>query len=478
MNSRNVIEIIKDIERYYEVETITSFNIKIWPLLKLVLCSNLTYSGSKDEKIKRNLLSKLAKRASLIRPICYGINNFFSKKYEYILFTDTLEKRIVNGMYIDKVSQGLIDLLSNEQFLVIENPVNNFHYPIKTCKSEHISSLRLIQLSAILLYLLNCGTRSLNITNEKLIKTILAEGKIALNYKALIKQFFGYVKIFETLFKRIKPKLIFINCYYSVPHMSAIYAAKRNKIKIVELQHGIINDKHWAYNYSKDFGTNFFPDYLFVFGEFFKKFFKDGNYFIEKDNVFSVGSYYIELINVEKSSDLIRKVISLKAKYEKTIVVSSQVTVENELFDFMLRVARDDKVNLYIFRPRILNKHYIIDNVPGNFYLSIDEAEDIYRLLKVADIHATVYSTVCLEALAFGVPNIMVNLNNLARLYFGEILDETLYTIFVNNVSDFINAVRSWGITDRKAVMKKGEYFFDSNHGMKLGKAISEIVNN
>jgi CDP-glycerol glycerophosphotransferase (TagB/SpsB family) len=49
--------------------------------------------------------------------------------------------------------------------------------------------------------------------------------------------------------------------------------------------------------------------------------------------------------------------------------------------------------------------------------------DDIYEIFKIADIHSTVYSTSSLEALAFGKPNIFINVGiNIASIF--DIIDE------------------------------------------------------
>ena len=82
----------------------------------------------------------------------------------------------------------------------------------------------------------------------------------------------------------------------------------------------------------------------------------------------------------------------------------------------------------------------------------------------------------CLEALCFGVPNIMINMNNLAKLYFGEILNDKSHTIYVNTVDEFINAVNSWQFSDKKDIIKFSRYFFKPNHKLNVRDAIEKIV--
>lgn len=462
-----------DIELNYKVENMEYKNIKIWPILKPVLFSNVS---SNNGKSKRDRISKFRK----IKPAFFNIYKLFKRNYKYVLLTNTLEVRWLNNSYINKLAQGIIDYLGSENFLIIENPVNDFHYSIDKCKNENIVSLRFFQILSYALYKLNLKNISLDYESKEILSKISRELNVDVNYKSILKQFFAYVKLFKIFFSYLKPKIIFISCYYSLDNMAAIYVAKKMKIKTVELQHGIINDKHLAYNFVKNFGNDLFPDYLFVYGQFFKNFFHGKNYFINSENVYSVGSYYLEKLKEENESHAVKSILDNKSNnsFRKIIVISSQITIEKDLMNFMLNVAKRDPENLYVFRPRTIYKNYNIEKKPNNFYISLKEEEDIYRLLKIADIHVTVYSTVCLESLYFGVPNIMVNFRNLAKLYFGDILKDERHTVYVETVEDFLKVINSWQFMEKKDIIKYAEIFFEPNHNLRLREALNKILEN
>jgi hypothetical protein len=464
-NYEDIAKKIYEFESKYEIGKIKVNDLQIWPLIKSDIISKILHKENYEE----DNISKISKFKK-IKPAFYGLSNLLKlKNYKYILFTDTLEKRFLNGFYIDKIAQGIIDEF-NEGILIVENPVNNFHYPLNECKNQNIISLRLFQVMGELIYFSKFKNFSLKIGNENIIKDILNDFKISFNYEIKVRRFLAYVNLFENFFKKLNLKYIFVNCYYCFPHIAAIYAAKKQGIKVIELQHGIISNKHRAYFFSKDVGKDLFPDYLFVFGDFFKQFFDGKNFFIDKDNVYSIGSYYIE--EMKKGNFDIE--IKNSSKYKKVILVSSQYTVEEKLLDFIIKVATKDKENFYIFRPRFLNKKLEVPNL-DNFYLSLDEKEDIYKLLKMADIHVTVYSTVCLEALSFGVPNIMVNMDNFSKLYFNEILNDDSHTVYVNNIDEFLKVINFYKFAKREEIIEKSKYFFAENHKLRIKKAIEYI---
>lgn len=77
---------------------------------------------------------------------------------------------------------------------------------------------------------------------------------------------FLYSKYYEKIFKKKKPKIIMEQCYYSFHKMVLNEVAKKQKILVVELQHGVMGMGHPAYNIlEKNIAS--FSDYIFLFSE-------------------------------------------------------------------------------------------------------------------------------------------------------------------------------------------------------------------
>jgi CDP-glycerol glycerophosphotransferase (TagB/SpsB family) len=65
----------------------------------------------------------------------------------------------------------------------------------------------------------------------------------------------------------------------------------------------------------------------------------------------------------------------------------------------------------------------------------IDKYEDTFKLFTIADIHSTVYSTSGLEAMAFGTPNIFVDISNM--------IQGTATPYIVATPTQFVESVRT-----------------------------------
>ena len=76
--------------------------------------------------------------------------------------------------------------------------------------------------------------KSVKIQNIKYLNKIESTIGLKIPHKKIVNQFFRYVDIFQSWIQKIHPKIIFINCYFSLRHQALIYSAKQNNIITVE----------------------------------------------------------------------------------------------------------------------------------------------------------------------------------------------------------------------------------------------------
>lgn len=466
-----MIDFIKEAETKYNVSSISVNDIQVWPFLRVSYYFQYGRSyrfdvlNNNSNKIKTTF-SKLKR----VRNVFYGFWNLF-KKYDYIVFSDTFEKRLVNGKYIDKIAEFLIYELGEKRVLLIENPVNGIHFNRSEISIKNIISLDIFCIFCNKYFL----RKKVCINNEVILKEINKKYRLNINYHRIIAQFIFCKYLFKLFYKIYRPKAIFINCYYSLIHQAAIYAAKKMGIKTIELQHGIINNKHPAYNVFTHLDKSFFPDYLLTFGDYVKNIFNEGNYFIKRENVLSVGSMYIDYINnkYQPSKETIQIFTNLRKKYKKIIAISSQWPIENKLIMFLKKSALLSKDILYIFVPRDINKNYSNANFPEN--IIILKHLDVYQIVREVDFHSTLWSTCALEAPAIGVPNILINIEGFAKKYYLNMLTNRDITRFVNTKEEFVNEILTWNSKTKREIMNLHNDFYKENHRKSLRHALKVI---
>jgi len=456
---------IKEIETKYNVASINVKDIQVWPFLRSRYYNQY---GAYLYNIKNRQLS-IFQKISRSKNVFYGVKNLF-KKYDYIIFSDKAEKRVINNVYIDKIAGNLIKELGENNTLLIEEPQNNIHINIKKICHKNIISHDLIHFFGEQYYLLN---KKLLIYNENILKEINEKYKLNIDYKNEILRFLNYAKYYKIFFNVYKPRALFVSEYYSLPRQSAIFMANKMGISTIELQHGIINEKNFAYNIFCKLNADFFPNFLFTFGDYVKNYFNANEYFIKKENIFAIGNGYIEYINNIYEGN--KNLINIIKKFKKTVAITSQKTIEGKLIDFIRSIAIINSNILYIFIPRDFNKDYsklcFLKNV------IVFKELNFYQIVKYVDFHATVYSTCALEAPALGTPNILINIDNLAKSYYLNLLKNKNVTRFINNEKEFINLILNWHTKTREEIISLHKDFYKPNHQDNLKNALKIIFN-
>ncbi len=92
--------------------------------------------------------------------------------------------------------------------------------------------------------------------------------------KSIAKNYFVYqykYDAYKKILKKVKPKVIVEVVSYSADCMAINQIAKEMGIPTIELQHGVMDSKHIAYNYGGSKNIIQFPDYELVFSEYWKK---------------------------------------------------------------------------------------------------------------------------------------------------------------------------------------------------------------
>lgn len=459
-----MINFIKEVETTYDVSSITVNGTQVWPFLRIVYYSKYgeCYKFNKANQNK-NTLKKLKR----IKNVFYGLENLL-KKYNYLVFSDTSERKLMNGKYIDKIAEFLISKLGEKEVLLIENPVNGSHFKRREISTKNIISLDFFRIFCYLPLLRS----KMVVNNEVILKEINKKYKLNINYRMLISKFLCYKNLFKVLYIIYKPKAIFINCFYSLIHQAAIYSAKKIGIKTIELQHGIINKQHPAYNIFTKLDQSFFPDYLFAFGDYVKT---QQNY-INPENVIPIGSMYIDYIKNEykPSEETIKLFKAFRKKYKKIVAISSQRILEDKLINFLKKAALLNKDILYIFVPRDVSKDYSYVNFSEN--IVILRHLDVYQIIKEADFHSTMWSTCALEAPVLGVPNILINIGGFAKKYYSDLLINQNVTRFVDTEREFVDTVINWCVKGKEEIINLHQGFYKQDHRESLRQALQAIL--
>lgn len=456
---------LKEIELGHDIQSIKLADDYVWPLIRLKINEELrAKDGLKSRTIKVNLKLVL----KLFKTIFYGIHEIFNlKNYDFWIFSSSERRKKIGENYIDRVVGTLSDEFPKS--LMVENPYPQYgHFSKRDINDKHIIS-RILFFIGVKIFSLFI-TNSFKIDNEDELKKILETYGLQLNYRAVLKNHLAQYQFMTFLLKHGSPKAaIFV---YAASSMGFIKSLKEHNIPVIEVQHGVVNDSHYAYNLFKDFGKKLFPDYLFTYGHNEKQLFNKDNYFISNENVFPVGYFFLDKFANNPVNDAYRR--NIKKDFNKILVVSLQDPFEEYMFKFLKETALLDTTLFYVLVPRYVTKEY--DSSLLNFNMVIERNLNVYECLQIADFHVTINSTCAIESLYFGVPNILFNYKNWATDYYQETLDDEKHTTYVKTPEEFLVSIKEHKFDEKNAIIEKSNVFIKSNFIENFRDVIEKVI--
>jgi hypothetical protein len=467
------IEFLEEVETKFPVTEIKANGIQVWAMLRryYFFAYNEKYLNS-TISIKSNKSKIIITAINKIRHSFYGFANLF-RSYEYLIFTNIAEIKNMGGHNINKIAHSLQEVLGLDKFLTIESSKGDNQFKIKRMKTNRTVSAALFHnLSRLQLFNKKIKTSGFDILDD-----INKKYGLNVNYYSIIKLFTKYLVLMKFLIKRKKPKIIFISKYYSVYNQAVIYSAGQLSVPVIEIQHGLINTSHPAYNVFTSLTNTLLPDYIFTFGENTQGVFKSiNNHFIESNNVYPVGNMYLDYMNNEyiPNNRTVAQFNAFRKVYDTIVAVSSQLTIDEKLVNFINQAAIINHSILYIFIPRDLFMDYSKKIVNDN--IKIINGLNVYEIIKESDFHSTVYSTCAIEAPAMGVQNVLINIKGLAVQNFGSVLIDKDITEYADTPKEFVNKILSMQKLEKMDIQNKHGRFYSTDHKQEIKKAIQDII--
>nr|WP_315401950.1 hypothetical protein [uncultured Sphingobacterium sp.] len=453
----DIFEKFKTVEQLEALETITVEKDQVWPIIRIKVFEEFRKTSGVQSRVVKVGVKMLR---VFYKTFLYGFRNFFLlKKADCWVFSASDRRKEFNGQFHDRIIEDVFDLVPNT--VLIENPLPlGYHYNSSQIPNKEVVSQTFFYFWSFLL----SQFIKPKINNEELLIRTLKEFSVDINYKRMYALYKGQYIFTKFLLKFFHPKKVIM--IYTASSQGYIKAFKEKKIPVIEIQHGIINDKHIAYNLFKKFDPQYFPDYLFTFSDSEKMIFNSENYFIPCENVRAVGYSFLDkaILDIELP-EIDRK------KYLKVIAFSFQEPFGEFSVDFLKQCALKEEKTLFLLILR--NPNYPLPNdLPDN--LIVDPRFDIYKSLKLCDIHSTINSTTTLEAFTFGKPSILIDYKKQANAYFQNLTLSPGVRI-VSSVEEFIAASNILLTVDSTSIKCEGDKFFKSNFKENLRLAFSEL---
>jgi hypothetical protein len=345
-------------------------------------------------------------------------------------FSSSESRKLYNNTYYDIYLDPLYEILG-DRLAVFEWPEitgyrRKYDHPVY---SRHYVPMHFSLWSETFWDLLAnklTGRKSFTLESEEILQDIIGfiSTTASVDKTKLTNDICDFITVFASIkhflysiLKRMKPKAVLIRCGYGRFPMALSQACRELKIPSIELQHGLITSFLPAYRRTTPTtNKDCIPEYLLAQGEIYTELVRHGNLF-EEDKVISAGFPYLQrTLNERKKPSGQKQSLS---PFPQNILITSQWILASEIQDFVIKVAaqlKRDKMDIGIlFKPHPYDKNDYSDMRNYDHIVLIDKYEDTYKLFLSADIHSTVYSTSGLEAIAFGIPNIFVDIFNMVQ---------------------------------------------------------------
>jgi hypothetical protein len=407
--------------------------LHLWPLIRFQILVAALYESNdilsepdplkiKPSKVFSYLFNTFKYRSSKV------------KKSDILFFGSNISNIKVDGLYFNRLSEYFANEFHSEATIIEESVSFTYRRP-RTFEKVYTNDDIVIRMK------LSSKFVSLSKTDLNTIGQFIEFLKINFPYsfqdkfkwdkmKALLtrlcKEFSKKYSLYEKLYQKVEPKIIFIEAAsYGYGYVPMILAAKKRGIKVVEYQHGLVSLNHPAYNFHPeilDEYKKYMPEFFLTYGQYWK------------DNcrlpvpVILIGNPFLSQI-LEKTNQYSKKEQFLYASG----AVDPELTVQRV---FYLESLIKPLGFTLVFRPHPseLNRLENVYKPIMDSHIKVDR-QNLYDTLSESKFVFSDFSTVLLEALAFGcTPIVLKTKGSEAYLNYPDIL-------FINKIEDISDII-------------------------------------
>lgn len=346
-------------------------------------------------------------KKSIFKTIFFALikSPLFIKKGQIVFFNSgvTNIKRFNDKYYFNRVTDHFFFSIKDQALLIEDTASGELKLPrVHNRVFPHLTLLILSKICRFSIKKSNYNNETFqNLTD--FISTSLAKSNLKFDKQEILKiitanvvTFLSKRSFYDWFLKHKNPKILFLEdaSYGSRSHI--LLAAKKYKIPVVELQHGFVNEEHFAYRLGKgiekdEMSKLFYPDFYFAYGQFWKDLINIPS------KIVNIGNPYLdEQVNSIKTIP--------RENNEKTILYLSSAIAVIETIEFICKLKKiADLYNFSIrFRPHPLELSSIKEKYSAleNIGILISGEVPLYNDFSNSDIIIGELSTALFESLA------------------------------------------------------------------------------
>jgi hypothetical protein len=236
--------------------------------------------------------------------------------------------------------------------------------------------------------------------------------------------------LYDRLLRNVDPTVALIVVAYGKEGF--VDACRRHDVPVVELQHGVINEFHYGYDFPENRPKRSFPDYVFTFGPFWKE---GANYPIPDDRVIPVGYPYLEWQ---------REAIAPVKERDRVLFISSGYSVGTQLSQIAVETAESiGSEVVYKLHPNEFGdwERQYPWLAESTVQVIDTDTPSLYELFASSRQQVGVASTALYEGITFGLPTFVAELAG-AEYLTGAI--ESGHARLVSSADELTSEIDTW----------------------------------
>ncbi|MBQ9926619.1 MAG: hypothetical protein IJO65_01455 [Lachnospiraceae bacterium] len=250
---------------------------------------------------------------------------------------------------------------------------------------------------------INNPIKELNEVYHVEIKPDIIVNEMMYGYFMYQKEYLFYKKII----KRLRPKVILEVVSYNRECMVVNEIAKEMNIPTIELQHGIIGEEHSAYNFPQGYDIKQFPQYIFLFSEYWKN---KASFPIAEAERIATGYPHLE-----RMANRFISYRENRAK-QKTILFLSSGPIGDKLSQIAVDLKKSLDADKFRIIYKLHPKEYVTwqQDYPHLIEAGVEVIDtnqiNLYELFAISDVQVSGYnSTTVFEGLYFNLQTFILN---------------------------------------------------------------------
>ncbi len=295
-----------------------------------------------------------------------------------------------------------------------------------------------------------------------------------------LKRFYWYKKLYGWLLQHLSMEYLLISSQL----YALMAAAKEQRSKVVEFQHGVVYRYHPTYSWTS-YATPYkkhmpIPDAIFLYGEHWKQELETTGFW--GDTLQVVGSLRIDQYRQRKAA---RKDKAIQDTPLCIMLLTLQGRETQKIAYFMhdfLEMAKSlpmyVKLHIKLHPVFGTEKQPVIDAFQTDEHVTIlgsHENPSTFELLTQAHVHLSISSTCHYEALALGVPTIILPFEGHESVLHLHTKGHAFLVHTPKDILDIIMSTQNYNVPDEVS-----EYYFKSNalYNMKFALAKNNVRGN